>query len=99
MTVVYAVYIRSSAWERKKRKYRASRLPQTCRVCGAKGVDLHHLTYKRLGRERLTDLAPLCRRHHDGAHAFAKRKNIALWQATHKYIRAERKKLGLRVPK
>lgn len=64
----YQEYIRSGAWREVKRRYRASRLPQTCFVCNGSVVDLHHKTYKRLGRERLTDLLPLCRAHHAAAH-------------------------------
>lgn len=67
--VKYYEYIRSPAWAKKKAQYRASKLPQTCVVCGVWKVDLHHRTYARLGREKLTDLTPLCREHHTQAHA------------------------------
>lgn len=66
--VDYRTYIRSDAWRHKKTAYRASRLPQDCYICGISPVDLHHKTYKRLGNERLTDLLPLCRTHHQAAH-------------------------------
>lgn len=64
----YRDYIRSAAWAEKRAAYRRSNLPQGCYVCGARKVDLHHKTYKRLGAERLTDLLPLCREHHFRAH-------------------------------
>ena len=65
----YEAYLRSPEWEAKKAEYRANpRLPQACVVCGNRRVDLHHRTYLRVGRERLTDLVPLCRDHHDEAH-------------------------------
>ncbi len=37
-------------------------------VCGAPQVDLHHLDYDQLGRERFEDLLPLCRWHHGLLH-------------------------------
>jgi hypothetical protein len=60
--------LKSEHWLDIKRRYRASGLPQAC-WCGETKVDLHHVTYKRIGRENLTDLRPLCRKHHDEIHA------------------------------
>src|SRR5262245_22422030 len=77
LSAEYRAYIRSDAWREKKRAYRASKLPQTCYVCGASPVDLHHRSYKRFGNERLTDLLPLCRPHHDEAHALLRAKLAA----------------------
>jgi hypothetical protein len=75
----YREYLYSDAWRNVRERYRASAhpepgyrttgLPQTCTVCHDENVDLHHKTYKRLGEERLTDLVPLCRLHHDQLHA------------------------------
>lgn len=62
------VYLRSPEWAATKARYRASKMPQTCVVCGESRVDLHHRTYVRVGRERLADLVPLCRAHHREAH-------------------------------
>jgi hypothetical protein len=61
-------YITSKSWWRTKERYRQTELPQDCVVCGDPNVDLHHRTYKRLGEEKMTDLFPLCREHHDQAH-------------------------------
>ena len=83
----YAAYIRSSEWEQKKRKYRASRLPQGCVVCDCHQVDLHHRSYKRLGNEYLTDLIPLCRAHHRDLHAYHREIGGDLWRATARFIR------------
>jgi len=84
----YQKYIRSAAWEAKKKKYRESKLPQTCLVCGSKKIDLHHRTYKRLGNEWLNDLVPLCREHHEGVHRFQKKHGLNLWGATKLYVRS-----------
>jgi len=86
----YNDYIKSSAWRAKKRKYRASKLPQNCLVCNSKKVDLHHRTYKRLGNEWLNDLVPLCREHHQEAHSFHKKTGMGLWGATKHYIRSQK---------
>jgi hypothetical protein len=66
----YADYLRSPEWAAVKWRYRRSKRPQGCQLCGAKPVDLHHRTYKRIGgKEHLSDLVALCRQHHDQAHA------------------------------
>jgi hypothetical protein len=72
----YREYIRSEQWDEKREDYRDSLLPQTCVVCFDPNVDLHHKTYKRLGNERLTDLVPLCRTHHDELHE----RGLDLWR-------------------
>jgi 5-methylcytosine-specific restriction endonuclease McrA len=35
-----------------------------------RAVEVHHLTYERLGEERLTDLVALCRSCHEREHAY-----------------------------
>ena len=40
-----------------------------CYRCGSgHPLDLHHLTYERIGRERDSDVIPLCRADHERAH-------------------------------
>ena len=74
----YAAYIRSSAWADVKRRYRASDLPQDC-FCGeTEGLQLHHLTYERVGREELTDLSPLCADCHSMIHVLERRGDLTL---------------------
>ena len=63
----YAAYIRSAAWTRKKKEFRLSkRCKHRCSKCGEKDapLDIHHLTYERLGNELVTDLIELCRACH-----------------------------------
>jgi hypothetical protein len=64
----YGKYATSRRWRKKKAQYWDSDLPQVCVVCGDPNVDLHHRTYKRVCEEKLTDLFPLCREHHEAAH-------------------------------
>lgn len=58
-------YINSPEWRAKKREFWNSDRPRICYVCGtSNNLELHHLTYERFGQERLEDLVPLCRAHH-----------------------------------
>jgi 5-methylcytosine-specific restriction endonuclease McrA len=57
----YREYIASPAWKCKRAeaiKHHGSK----CNICGGKSyLQVHHLTYERLGREKMTDLEVLCR--------------------------------------
>lgn len=56
----YRSYMTGPLWAQRRREY-YSRNPRACRSCGGKvGIELHHLTYARLGDERDRDLMPLC---------------------------------------
>lgn len=69
----YADYLASEHWQHVKQRYRESDRPQKC-SCGARATDLHHLTYVRLGREKLADLEALCRDCHRKRHRKPKLK-------------------------
>jgi 5-methylcytosine-specific restriction endonuclease McrA len=87
----YAAYIRSAEWQAVRQRYFASPgMPQFCMVCGSSAFDLHHMTYRRLGHERLSDLWPLCREHHLGVHALMKETGVDLAQATRAYAHLHR---------
>lgn len=66
----YNEYIKSNEWD-KKRRERLSHDGYTCQQCGATGqpLDVHHLTYDRLGDERISDLVSLCRPCHKAEHS------------------------------
>ena len=90
-TINYKAYLASPTWKLRRQAYIDSRFTSNdCYCCGRKyqpGFNLHHLTYERLGCERLNDLRMVCAPCHEEIHKLAKRiKNIAL--ATHK-IRAK----------
>lgn len=57
----YVEHIRSPKW-RKLRQQILARCSGLCERCGKipKRFEVHHLTYDRLGDERLTDLIALC---------------------------------------
>jgi len=68
-TVDYEPYITSPEWKARARQIR-KRDGYACQDCGAtdKPLDVHHLTYERLGNELDEDLITLCRECHDARH-------------------------------
>lgn len=81
----YEAYIKSPAWKRKReeafRKY-----GKRCAGCGS--IDLlhvHHKSYARFTRERLTDLVIVCEGCHSVIHDFHEHRNpkkLDLWRVT-----------------
>jgi 5-methylcytosine-specific restriction endonuclease McrA len=68
----YRRYLRSGHWRRLRARVR-SRARDRCERCGAERgrgvvVEVHHLTYERLGQERDGDLQLLCQSCHADAH-------------------------------
>jgi hypothetical protein len=57
------VYLSSPHW-RAQRARAIARAGGRCERCGAHGLEVHHRTYARLGRERDRDLRALCHRCH-----------------------------------
>ena len=67
----YSAYLASPHWLRlKDRFYTSPSYTGQCLACGTAGerLDVHHVTYERLGREHLTDLVALCRGCHQNTH-------------------------------
>lgn len=98
----YREYLKSSDWRRKKEKFYSSKLFKKlrsngkwkCFCCeeGDKALDMHHRTYKRLGKEKISvDLVPVCRQCHEEIHKFEK-NGIQLWEATNHVRRIHRRK-------
>lgn len=79
-------YLKSKEWKNVRERYYSSKLIQVCYVCEKNSVrlDLHHRTYDRWGKERLTDLTPVHRKCHNQIHKLHRkyRKTITLWEAT-----------------
>lgn len=66
--VDYQHYIHSAAWRRRAARVRM-RQGYRCKECGRRArLDVHHLTYARLGCERASDLEGLCRPCHNRRH-------------------------------
>lgn len=69
LPMTYSEYLQSSLW-RKKRNEALRRAGHKCEQCGAtRSLEVHHLNYDRLGRERPSDLKVLCVKCHPGADA------------------------------
>lgn len=64
----YHAYLNTEQWHRLKRqRILFDRLQ--CAMCGtAKNLQVHHITYERLGREELDDLITLCKECHAKVH-------------------------------
>jgi 5-methylcytosine-specific restriction endonuclease McrA len=62
-------YLKSLHWRftrwRKKAQMRFTKGSVRCEKCGSqKWLHIHHITYARLGRERMSDLQVICRKCH-----------------------------------
>ena len=69
MTVNYDAYLKSREW-RNMKYAKIVAAGYKCEKCGRTedGLDVHHLTYERLGHERMSDLQLLCRYCHKVVH-------------------------------
>jgi hypothetical protein len=64
----YQEYLQSSHWRTMRRKA-LENAEHSCQLCNSdSALNVHHRTYERLGRERLTDLIVLCRDCHAKFH-------------------------------
>jgi len=69
MGLSYLRYLRSAHWDHTRRRalLRAGHQCQRCEISNVQ-LDVHHLTYDRLGREAEHDLIVLCHRCHAREH-------------------------------
>lgn len=77
----YEAYLKSEHWQDVRRRFRESGLGRNphCYTCGSSDkLNLHHKTYKRVGKERLTDLMYLCEDCHRVLHI-----HLSLITSTH----------------
>lgn len=83
----YEAYLKSVHWQHFRKRYYNSKLFHSkthfggingkCVCCQEpnKILDLHHITYKRLGQEKLWDVIPACQDCHKDVHDFIKTIN------------------------
>jgi 5-methylcytosine-specific restriction endonuclease McrA len=65
----YRRYLKTEEW-RTRRQAAVERARGFCADCGSReNLDVHHLTYKRRGSERASDLVALCRACHKERHS------------------------------
>lgn len=75
----YRDYLHSPVWASVKDAYRASDRPQVCVYCDEPRVQIHHLTYERVGGdELLTDLVALCGSCHALVHVLERTRQVRL---------------------
>jgi hypothetical protein len=82
--ITYREYLLSPHWQDVRRRFWGSKLHnRCCYACGVKrDLQVHHKTYKRIGKERLNDLVMLCGVCHKETHRIEKeRPNGILWGA------------------
>jgi len=64
----YADYLKTKHWQTTKR-LALEHYGNICSVCGTdKKLNVHHVSYKNRGKEKLSDLMILCKKHHEGVH-------------------------------
>lgn len=78
----YHAYLNSEWWRSVRERYYSSDRPQKC-ICGeTEGLNLHHLTYARIGEELLEDLRALCSGCHTMLHILERRGDASLDPST-----------------
>ena len=69
----YNSYLKSDEWKEKKRELAKVAGKKMCWVCYTKErLNVHHLTYARVGKEDTADLIYLCANHHKLLHQLKK---------------------------
>lgn len=64
----YEEYIKSKSWKKRKRHY-FSKHKKRCTICNTRdSIELHHVVYGRLGKEKDSHLAAVCQGHHREFH-------------------------------
>ena len=77
----YRAYLRTPHWK-TVRSRKLNQAGYRCERCGdAKGkLEVHHVTYANLGREKMGDLAVLCRNCHRREHFGAMATVRKMWR-------------------
>jgi hypothetical protein len=102
----YKEYLFSEHWkdfkrrffsEHKKMRGMMKRLGKyVCQGCKTDGrLEVHHWTYKNLGKEKLGDVLLLCRNCHETVHIFH-RQDLNLHRATNKALKLIKRNLRLK---
>lgn len=69
--MTYQDYLKSEHWKKvRARTIKNKRTGRVCRVCArwSNYIEIHHHTYRKLGKERPRDVAPVCRNCHELIH-------------------------------
>jgi 5-methylcytosine-specific restriction endonuclease McrA len=64
-----------------------------CEACGSPAVDIHHITGRGKGKDVITNLMALCRKHHEQAHSTIPKSEM---QLIHNYFMQGTRKIFLK---
>ena len=80
MNAKYQEYLKSGEWKHLRDK-KIKQVNYTCDGCGEqyRALEVHHLTYERIGEELLTDLVAFCPICHKKAHGLAQKSKWNLY--------------------
>ena len=81
LKTTYEEFLQSDHWKQVKKKALSRKKTYgKCQICGTdKNIDLHHTSYKWIGtKHELRNVIPLCRRHHNEVHEYAKRTGYSV---------------------
>lgn len=93
---IYQAYMVSPEWKAFRERYFRSRMPNECLGCETeRDITLHHITYNRLGRESLIDVAPLCFRCHKRLHKVYQPRDLGPESPIHRLRHQLRSVFGL----
>jgi hypothetical protein len=81
-------YIKSDYWVNFKNKVLDNLFYGSCIVCENSEFDFHHLTYRRLGNECLSDVIPLCKKCHYIVRLTGQRYNIGMYDIESAIVKA-----------
>jgi len=83
----YNEYLRTADWKSRKEKFKKL-WGNKCVMCGEeKGISMHHLNYDCLGKEKMQDIMPLCKKCHFDVH----KNRLKIWIFTEEENKAFKK--------
>jgi len=86
----YTAYMASPAWAAFRIAYYRTHARACAACCATRYVELHHVTYERLGAERADDVVPLCLSCHEHVHhAYRQAGRGTLAAATWRWVNGQ----------
>lgn len=83
----YKRYLQNKWWRSRRKEYWKN-YDMICFCCHHKARDIHHITYKNIGREKDKDLIPVCRFCHLEIHKLIKQNNCVNLSNAHIFLEA-----------
>jgi hypothetical protein len=93
--ISYRQYLATEHWQTLKRRFRKSKLVKNrCYCCGAddKPLQIHHKTYRQIGKEKVSDLVELCGDCHQEVHVLSKSRQASQFRLTQVHKRLRKRK-------